>query len=391
MSGDPSPPAVHPSPPVARVVLVYGGRSAEHEVSCISARHVLDALDLRRYDVTVLGVTLDGRWVDATKALQDQTAPDQAEPDRAVGGHRSGLGSGPAAGTGLPTPADLTAPEVDALRALAGDGPRGETVVFPLVHGPMGEDGTLQGLLEVAGLAYVGSGVLGSAAAMDKGVAKVILGAAGLPQVRHLVLRVDEIDEETAAVVERSLGWPVFVKPANLGSTIGISQADGPEALTASLALALRYDEWVVIEERVTAREIELGVLGHVDLAVTEPGETLPSHEFYDFEDKYLVGAAGLAIPADVPASVATEAKAMAVKACRALRVESMARVDFFYEEPGRGLLVNEINTVPGFTAISMYPMLWNATGLDATALVDALLVSAQARFERRRAFDTTR
>lgn len=361
---------------MTRVVLVYGGRSAEHEVSCISARHVLDALDRQRYDVVVLGVTLDGRWVDATASLRD---------------HRSPSGNEPAAGAGLPTPADLPAPEVDALRALAGDGPGGETVVLPLIHGPMGEDGTLQGLLEVARLPYVGSGVLGSAAAMDKGVAKALLGAAGLPQVRHLVLRVDEIDDDTPAVVERSLGWPVFVKPANLGSTIGISRADGPEALQSSLALALRYDEWVVIEEQVTAREIELGVLGHVDLAVTQPGETLPSHEFYDFEDKYLVGAAGLAIPAKVPDSVATEAKAMALEACRALRVEGMARVDFFYEEPGRGLLVNEINTVPGFTAISMYPMLWNAEGLDATALIDALLVSARARYDRRRGFGTTR
>jgi D-alanine-D-alanine ligase len=192
-------------------------------------------------------------------------------------------------------------------------------------------------------------------------------------------------------MVERSLGWPVFVKPANLGSTIGISRADGPAALGSSLALALRYDEWVVIEEQVTAREIELGVLGHVDLAVTMPGETLPSHEFYDFEDKYLVGAAGLAIPAEVPDSVATEARAMAVEACRALRVEGMARVDFFYEEPGRGLLLNEINTVPGFTAISMYPMLWNAEGVDATALIDTLLVTARARYDRRRGFGTAR
>lgn len=376
MSGEPSPSSTGPPSPVARVVVVYGGRSAEHEVSCISARHVLDALDLRRYDVAVLGVTLDGRWVDATKSLSER---------------RSDPRSGPAAGVGLPRPAELPGPEVDALRALVGDGPSGETVVFPLIHGPMGEDGTLQGLLEVAGLPYVGSGVLGSAAAMDKGVAKALLGAAGLPQVRHLVLRVDDIDDTTAAAVERSLGWPVFVKPANLGSTIGISRADGPEALASSLALALRYDEWVVIEEQVAARELELGVLGHVALAVTVPGETLPSHEFYDFEDKYLVGAAGLAIPAQVPASVAAEARSMAVEACRALRVEGMARVDFFYEASGRGLLINEVNTVPGFTAISMYPMLWNAEGLDAAALIDALLVSARARYNRRRAFGTTR
>ncbi|MDQ6838748.1 MAG: D-alanine--D-alanine ligase [Actinomycetota bacterium] len=366
----------NPRPPATRVVLVYGGQSAEHEVSCISARSVLDALDVRRYDVVVLGVTLDGRWVDVTKAPH---------------GEQTHVDNRPAAGTGLPSPNDLAAPEVDALRALTGDGPSGETVVIPLIHGPMGEDGTLQGLLEVAGLPYVGSGVLASAAAMDKGVAKALLGAAGLPQVRHLVLRVDEIDECTAGVVERALGWPVFVKPANLGSTIGISRADGAQALVSSLALALRYDEWVVVEEQVTAREIELAVLGHVDLAVSEPGETLPSHEFYDFDDKYLVGEAGLAIPALLPTSVAAEAKTLAVRACRALRVEGMARVDFFYEEAGRGLLVNEINTIPGFTAISMYPRLWNAEGLDPGGLIDALLTAARSRYERRQAFGRTR
>jgi len=181
------------------------------------------------------------------------------------------------------------------------------------------------------------------------------------------------------------------VKPANLGSTIGISRADGPEALVSSLALALRYDEYVVIEEQVNAREIELGVVGHVDLAVTEPGEPLPSREFYDFEDKYLVGTAGLAIPASLPVSVAVEAKALALRACRALRVDGMARVDLFYEEGGRGLLINEINTVPGFTAISMYPMLWKAHGLDLAALIDALVAAARSRYDRRRRFDTSR
>ncbi|MDQ6782093.1 MAG: D-alanine--D-alanine ligase [Actinomycetota bacterium] len=364
-----------PPAPSTRLVLVYGGCSAEHEVSCISARHVLDAVDRRRYDVAVLGVGLDGRWVDATQAV----AGPEASSDNA-----------PVAGAGLPSPGELHLPEADALRALAGGAPAA-TVVFPLIHGPMGEDGTLQGLLEVAGLAYVGSGVLGSAIAMDKGVAKALLGAAGLPQVRYLVLRTDEIGEDTGGVIEQSLGWPVFVKPANLGSTIGISRAEGPEALPSSLALALRYDEYVVIEEQVAAREIELGVVGHVLLAVTEPGEPLPSREFYDFEDKYLMGTAGLAIPASLPASVATEAKDLALRACRALRVEGMARVDLFYEEEGRGLLVNEINTVPGFTAISMYPMLWRAAGADPAMLIDALVAAARSRHDRRRRFETTR
>lgn len=368
------------SPPAAktRVVVVYGGRSAEHEVSCISARHVLDALDGERYQVTVLGVSLEGRWVDATALAAGATGD-------AGGDHR------PAAGSGLPSPSEDNAPPVDALRALAGDEAETPSVVFPLIHGPMGEDGTIQGLLEMSGLAYVGSGVLGSAVAMDKGVAKALLGAAGLAQVRHLVVRVDGIGRGIAARVAQHLGWPVFVKPANMGSTIGISRARDATELASSLDLALRYDEYVVIEEQVQAREIELGVLGHVDLSVTDAGETRPSRDFYDFEDKYLDGAAGLIIPAELPAGVLAEAQSLALRACAALRIEGMARVDFFYEEPGRGLLINEINTIPGFTAISMYPMLWSNAGLAPAQLIDALVEAARARHARRRAFGTTR
>lgn len=359
--------------PRTRVVVIYGGRSAEHEVSCISARHVVDALDRARYDVSVLGVALDGRWVDATDCLSGQPA----------------AANSPAAGAGLPSPTGLDTPPIDPWSTLAGYGP--EAVVFPIIHGPTGEDGTIQGLLEMVGLPYVGSGVLGSAAAMDKGMAKALLGAAGLAQARHVVLRVDDIGDGMGEQIGGALGWPVFVKPANLGSTIGISRAPNAAALDAALGLALRYDEYVVIEEQITGREIELAVLGHVDLAVSQPGETLPSHDFYDFDDKYVAGAAGLAVPADLPRPVAEEAKSLALRACRALHVEGMARVDFFYEAPGRGLLINEVNTVPGFTAISMYPRLWAAEGLPPPKLIDELLAAAQARHHRRRAFATMR
>jgi D-alanine-D-alanine ligase len=383
-----------------RLVVLYGGQSAEHEVSCISAFHVLRAADPARYDVQLVGITTGGQWVEATDAV-DQLLPGQASlpsPDtlwsnRAVGGaRRQALGSSAddtAGGTGpdhLPGPiADLpvVGPEADK------DGP---VVVFPLLHGPKGEDGTVQGLLEVAGLPYVGPGVAGSAASMDKGLTKAVLTAAGIPQVRALVLREHELDELTTKRVEAELGWPVFVKPANLGSSIGITLVHEAAELEGAIALARRYDEWLVIEERVEAREIEVGVLGMgADMRASVPGEVLRTHEFYDFEDKYLAGESASRIPADLPPEVAAEARRLALQAAAALRIDGMARVDFFYEEAGRGLLLNEVNTIPGFTPISQYPQLWAATGVDYPTLVDELVRLALARHERRRHFEARR
>jgi D-alanine-D-alanine ligase len=244
----------------------------------------------------------------------------------------------------------------------------------------------------VAGVPYVGAGVAGSAASMDKGLTKAILAAAHLPQVRALIRRETELDDLTAKIVEAELGWPVFVKPANLGSSIGISRVSDAVELAAALDLARRYDEWVVIEEAVVAREIEVGVLGFgADLRASVPGEILKSREFYDFEDKYLAGAASSKIPADLPADVAQSARRMALEVCRALRIDGMARVDFFYEDPGRGLLVNEVNTIPGFTPISQFPQLWAATGVDYPALVDELVRIALVREQRRARFQTRR
>jgi D-alanine-D-alanine ligase len=255
----------------------------------------------------------------------------------------------------------------------------------------MGEDGTLQGLLEILGLAYCGPGVAGSAAAMDKGLTKSLLSAAGVPQARHILLRDGELDEATAGRVGRELGWPVFVKPANMGSSIGISKvADGAE-LVAALASAARYDEYLVVEECVRGRELEIGVLGWPTLTTSVPGEVKPSHEFYDYDDKYVDGTAVLDVPAELPDSVAADMSRLALEACRALRVDSMARVDFFFEEEGRGLLVNEINTIPGFTPISMYPRLWAASGVDYPALIDTLVDQALRRAARRSRFLTRR
>jgi D-alanine-D-alanine ligase len=365
----------HPGPAGddrTRLVLLYGGRSAEHEVSCISAHHVLDAADPTRYQVQVIGITTTGRWVDATDAVAALGAGATALPDPDT------------------LPDDAGQPPVGGLvPALGGAG--ADVVVFPVLHGPHGEDGTVQGLLEMAGVAYVGAGVAGSAAAMDKGMAKALFDAAGIPQARHLTLRADEIDELVSKRVEAELGWPVFVKPANLGSTIGISRAGDPGELAAAFELALRYDEDLVVEEAIEAREIEVGVLGGLDLRVSVAGEILPSRGFYDYEDKYLAGTARWQIPAELPPGVAEQIPDLARAACRALRVEGMARVDFFLDVPTGRLLVNEVNTIPGFTPISMYPQMWAASGLAPADLLDELVSLALQRRNRRSRFAVSR
>ena len=364
------------SPPQkVRLLVLYGGRSAEHEVSCISALHVVRAADPGRYDLKVVGITTDGRWMDAAPALLD-------------------------AGTGgqlaLPSPDTIASRgELEPVTTVTAGDDSGPLVVLPLLHGPMGEDGTVQGLLEIAGVPYCGPGVAGSAAAMDKGIAKSLLAAAGLPQARYVFLREGEIDSDPVGLrrrVERELGWPVFVKPANMGSSIGITCVHGPSELAPALETVRRYDEFVMIEEGVTgARELEMGVLGWPDLRTSLPGEIKPSHEFYDFEDKYLDGGAALDVPASVPDEVAKEMSRLAVAACNALRVDSMARVDFFWQEGGRGLLLNEVNTIPGFTPISMFPQLWAASGVPYEQLVDELVEQALRRADRRRRFETHR
>jgi D-alanine-D-alanine ligase len=358
-----------------RLLVLYGGRSAEHEVSCISALHVVRAADPDRYDLKVIGITTDGRWTDATPAILDS----------GTGGKLALPSPDTIAGRGALEPVTTVTAEQDA----------GPLVVLPLLHGPMGEDGTVQGLLEIAGVPYCGTGVTGSAAAMDKGIAKSLLAAAGIPQARYLFIREGEISADPEALIRRvetELSWPVFVKPANMGSSIGITCVHGASELGPAIETVRRYDEFVIIEEAVSgARELEMGVLGWPELRTSVPGEIKPSREFYDFEDKYLDGAAALDVPASVPDVVANEMSRLAVAACKALRVDSMARVDFFWQEGGRGLLVNEVNTIPGFTPISMYPQLWAASGIPYGNLVDELVDQALRRADRRRQFETHR
>ncbi|MGQ0616248.1 MAG: D-alanine--D-alanine ligase family protein [Acidimicrobiia bacterium] len=358
--------------PGVRLVVLFGGRSAEHEVSCVSALHVLRAADPDRYEPVAVGITRDGRWIDAGDVLRS-------------------LGATDVSAASLPSPDDIDGPVIDPLAAVGPATAPRPVVVMPLLHGPMGEDGTVQGLLELARVPYVGAGVLGSALCMDKGAAKDVLANAGLPQARWLSAREPDAGAAFAARVGSELGLPCFVKPANLGSSVGVTKAHDDAGLAEAIAEALRYDEYVVVEEAVAGREIEVGVLGNEGPRASVPGEVVPSGEFYDFEDKYVAGAADLRVPAPLSADAAETARRLAVAAFKALRVDGMARVDFFYEEQGRGFLVNELNTIPGFTPISMYPKLWAASGLAYPALVDELVRLAFERHARRERFATKR
>jgi D-alanine-D-alanine ligase len=336
---------------------------------------VLRAIDPARYEVEPVAITPDGHWVrsDATVAA---------------------LAAGPDA---LPDALDASGTALAPQASVAPLRPGQQVVVLPILHGPRGEDGSLQGLLELAGAAYVGAGVVGSAVSMDKGVAKALTGAAGLPQARYLAARDHQLDDTFVARVGAELGWPVFVKPANMGSSIGVSRAADPAELRTALATATAFDEWVVVEEAVHAREIEVGVIGNEAPRASVPGEIVPTHDFYDYEDKYVEGAAQMRIPADLPPEVADDARRLALEAFTTLRCDGLARVDFFYEEermdgsPGRGLLLNEVNTLPGFTPYSMFPSLWAATGLPYTELIDELVRLALARHAHRHPHRRTR
>ncbi len=351
-----------------RVAVVFGGRSSEHSISCVSAGSVLSALDPDRYDVVAIGITPDGHWVLAPDAPR-QIAPGADLPTVSDG-----------SGTSVALAGD---PGVDGLVVLEpGEGPRtlaGVDVVFPLLHGPYGEDGTVQGLLELAGVPYVGSGVLASAVSMDKEFMKLVLSARGLPVGPYVVLREGDLDR--AAELVGPLGWPVFVKPARGGSSIGISKVETPDALPAALREAWAHDPKALVEAAVDGREIECAVLAGIDGGEPEaslPAEVKVASGFYDFQAKYLDDSTSFDIPADLPPDVIADVRRLAAEVFTAVDAEGLARVDFFLCPDGR-LVVNEINTMPGFTPSSMFPRMWAATGLDYPALVDRLLRTAIA------------
>ena len=345
------------------LIVLFGGQSAEHDVSCVTASHVLRAVDQTRYSVTPIGISRDGQWALATDALAALTAANVAMPERLV-----------AAGDALsPTP------------MLASAQAAGPVVVLPLLHGPLGEDGTVQGLLELLDVPYVGSGVLGSAVSMDKAVAKELCAFHRFEQAGWVSLRDHEVSAARLEAVIALLGLPVFVKPANMGSSVGVAKASSLAELRVAVDHALGYDEWIVIEEAIVGREIEVAVLGNLHPEASMPGEIVPGKDFYDYADKYLDDGAQLLIPAPLSEAETDEVRALAIKVYQALRCEGLARVDFFFEPNGRGFLINEVNTMPGFTPISMYPKMWQYSGLSYPELVNRLIELALERHQRRR------
>ena len=371
-----------PSHRRVRVLLLFGGRSAEHDVSRVTAVAVARALDPARYEVLPVAITTDGRWLFADEAQRMiERGPDALPAALPVEGEPvSELGDLVASG-------EHGAEEVDEHAVRPG---LDADVVLPLLHGPYGEDGTVQGLLELAGLPYVGAGVVGSAVGMDKVMMKRAFAACGLPIATYASFRDGHDRVAFAAQVEAEIGYPCFVKPANLGSSVGVSKARDRASFDAALDLALSFDEWAIVEEAIDGREIEVAVLGDDPPEASVPGEILPGDEFYSYADKYERAEAQLLAPAPLSPEQTDDVRRLAVRAFEACRCEAMARVDFFLEEPraggaaGRGFLVNEVNTIPGFTPISMYPRLWEESGVSYPELLDRLIDLAFARHERR-------
>jgi D-alanine-D-alanine ligase len=355
------------------VALLFGGKSGEHEVSLRSAASVLQSLDRDRYDVVPVGITKQGEW---------RIGPHFTEAD-----FPETLQNGSA--VLLPTKPSASF----CLQALSSANQLSVDVVFPILHGTYGEDGTLQGLLEMANVAYVGAGVLGSAAAMDKDVTKRLLRDAGLPIVEFetvLDFQWRKHQEDIYRRIESNIGYPCFVKPANLGSSVGISKVRRRLELNAAVDLAIEYDRKVIVEKSVNAREIECSVLGNDDPVASVPGEIIPSNEFYDYNAKYIDDNSELRIPARLDEATVRLAQEYAVRAFRAVDGEGLARVDFLLDGRSGELFLNEINTMPGFTRISMYPKLWEASGIPYPELVDRLVQLALERYADRQENCTT-
>ena len=376
-----------------RVGVLFGGRSGEHEVSLLSAASVVNAIDKEKYEVVPIGITKDGRWLTAAAAealLQGKPHDEPkhlraGDPDATPGAAVLASGEAvvvppepvhPASRSLTPFQSDASALRRAADRAINVD------VIFPVLHGTFGEDGTIQGLLELADIPYVGAGVLGSAVGMDKDIMKSLFRAAGLPIVKHVTILRSDWDADpktTEKIIDRSLKYPVFVKPANLGSSVGISKARTKKELGPAIYEAAKFDRKIVIEQGVggakqKAREIECSVLGNDRPQASVPGEIVPIKEFYDYAAKYLDEGSELIIPAKLTKPETKKVQELATRAFQAVDCAGLARVDFLMDPKTRKLFVNEINTMPGFTAISMYPKLWASSGLAYSDLIDRLI-----------------
>ena len=380
-----------------RVGVVYGGRSSEHEVSLASAAAVIAHLDPQRYEPIPIRIGRDGRWSLADEPPEPRPAAETIAAARAPAapGRDVLFLAQPAASQLLAVEPGLDRAVQSAAGAAARLAPLALDVVFPVVHGPYGEDGTLQGLLELANAPYVGAGVLGSAAGMDKAVAKTLLAARGLPVVPHLVVPAARWDADAPAVLDDVAGrlaWPLFVKPANLGSSVGISKVGARGGLARAIARAREFDRRILVEEAVPdAREIECGVLGNDAPEVSVAGEIVPAGEFYDYEAKYVDDRSACVVPAALAAEQADRIRTMAREAFLALDGAGMARVDFLMARGTERIWVSEVNTIPGFTSISMYARLWQASGLDYPRLLDRLIELALARHADKQRLRTSR
>lgn len=354
------------------VAIIFGGRSGEHDVSLLSASSVLQAIDRSKYVALPVGISQTSEWLTGDEAFTylsshlDTTLLDQLKSEL---------------------------PEVENYRGYAFPSSAFEAVdvVFPVLHGTYGEDGTIQGMFEMLNIPYVGAGVLASAAGMDKAISKVLFHDAGLPQAKYLVCPFSESSEAIIQKVEHQLGYPCFVKPANLGSSVGISKAENSDELETAISTARDYDRKIVIEEFVPAREIEVAVLGNENPKASNPGEIISSNDYYDYEAKYISGTSQMQIPAVLPTTVLEQIKEMAISAYQAINGSGLSRVDFFVHKENGQIYINEINTMPGFTAYSMYPKMWEEAGLSYTNLITELIQLGIQRHQLKVALNTRR
>jgi D-alanine-D-alanine ligase len=368
------------------IAVLFGGQSGEHEVSLTSAYAVMSALDRVRYEVLPVGIGKDGRWIAGGSALAQlvQAADPQQLPTGVdwdtVASDVQTLAADAASPASVP-------PDPHSWHPAALFTRLGVDVIFPVLHGPMGEDGTVQGLLELAALPYVGCGVAASAVSMDKALMKAAFAAAGLPLLPWTLVRRGDWQRSPQAIyhqLEDQFSYPLFIKPANMGSSVGVSKATDQASLEAGLAEAARYDRRIVVEQGINAREIEVSVLGNDAPVASMPGEVIPSGEWYDYQAKYLSGQSQIIIPADVPTELREQVQQLATRAFLAVDGAGLARVDFLLDRSSSALWLNEVNTMPGFTAVSMYAKMWEASGLAYGALLDRLIELALERFAER-------
>lgn len=385
-----------------RVGLVYGGKSGEHEVSLQTAYAVMNQFDYSKYEIKPFYITKQGEWKTGSLLL---------EPPPSVESLRFGAEGAPSSasslaplfnaldhiGNGAPAPdpsAPLATISGESSQVAAATAEEGAIdVMFPLLHGTFGEDGTIQGLFEMANIPYVGAGVLASAVGMDKIMMKKVFAQEGLPQCVFRYFNRTQWEKDNAYFVmecEVSLGYPCFIKPANLGSSVGVSKARNREELIEAVEYAFRFDRKVIVEEFVDAREIEVSVLGNDEAKASVPGEILPSNEFYDYKAKYIDGKSSMMIPADLPSELAEEIRELAVRAFQAIDGSGLSRVDFFVRKEDNTVFINEVNTLPGFTPFSMYPLMWRESGLSYNELLDTLIALAAERHAAKQRIDFT-